>query len=112
MNNECSNSSSRIWTRLGPRIFGYPPESFTKPEWRYKNCRALAGWTQHVDGQVFYTPFAPILYQNYQGHPDVNNPFQNQALFDVSPISIIVCILKPAITDIPRYYLQPWRSGP
>jgi hypothetical protein len=91
MNNEQLNSSSCIRTHLGPRIFSFPPESFTKPEWRYENCHTLAGWTESPDGQAFYSPFAPILYNNYQGRPDINTIFLNQALFDVSKF---LCSLK------------------
>jgi hypothetical protein len=96
MNNELSNSSSCIRPRLGPRIFGHLPESFAKPEWCYENCCVLAGWMQGPDSKVFYTPFATIIYLDYQGRPDVNKAFQNQALFDVSSIYLCCTILIKA----------------
>ena len=91
MNNERSNSASRIRTRLGPRIFGFPPILFARTEWRYLNCRALIGWTEGSEGQNYYNPFAPILYRDYEGYNDIRKAFLNQSLFDVSTSSIL-CI--------------------
>ncbi|KAF8585348.1 hypothetical protein K439DRAFT_1615994 [Ramaria rubella] len=77
MNSKRSNSSSRIRTRLRSRIFGYSPDNFVKPRWRYDNCRHLVGRKENADGTVFYMPFSPILY-----------PFLNQSLFDIFNVII------------------------
>ena len=84
MNAERSNCSTRIRRNVGPRIFGYPAESFAQPDWRYQNCRELIGWTKGpgINGEAYYNPFAPIIYQD--GRPDVKNIFLNKALLDVS----------------------------
>ena len=91
MNNERSNSASHIRTRLGPRIFRFPPILFARAEWRYLNCRALIGWTEGSEGQNYYNPFALILYRDYEGYNDIRKAFLNQSLFDVSTSSIL-CI--------------------
>ncbi|KAF8577040.1 hypothetical protein K439DRAFT_1622387 [Ramaria rubella] len=88
MNNEHSNSSSHIRTCIGPRIFGYPPESFVKPNWHYDNCRTLVGWKENADGTAFYTPFAPIFYCDNEGRPDINKAFLNHPLFDIFNVII------------------------
>ena len=84
MNTECSNSSSRIHTSLGPQIFGYTPDLFAQASWWLDHCWELVGWVQPPNQDPFYNPFAPILYQDYQGQPDIKALFLNRALFDVS----------------------------
>ncbi|KAF8514402.1 hypothetical protein JB92DRAFT_3115680 [Gautieria morchelliformis] len=86
MSNERSNSSSRIRKCLGSRIFGFPPNLFVKADWQLANCRVLAGWMENSDGTSFYTPLAPIIYQD--GQRDVNHVFLNKALFDASNVII------------------------
>jgi len=89
MNNERSNSASRIRTRVGPRIFGFPPTPFSQADWRYTNCRTLIGRTE-TNGQICYNPFAPILYHDYEGHGDLRKIFLNQSLFDVSFLTYLI----------------------
>jgi len=86
MNTERSNSSSRIRSRLGPQIFGYHPELFAQASWWLDHCQELVGWVQPPNQDPFYNPFAPILYQDYQGHQDIKTLFLNKALFDVSTL--------------------------
>ncbi|KAF8516870.1 hypothetical protein JB92DRAFT_2544554, partial [Gautieria morchelliformis] len=90
-----SNISSRIRSQLGPRIFNFPPEQFASPEWRYKHCHKLVGWTQSDDGTAHYAPFCPILYHEYAGHQDINTIFLHQSLLDI----FLVIIRGPGALD-------------
>src|SRR5882672_5858569 len=83
MNTERSNSSSRIRSHLGPRIFSYCPESFAQASWWLDHCHKLVGWVQSPNQEPFYNPFAPILYWDHQGQQDIKALFLNKALFDV-----------------------------
>ncbi|KAF8575049.1 hypothetical protein K439DRAFT_1623879 [Ramaria rubella] len=46
-----------------------------QPQWCYENCWELIGWQAGVNGPVFYSPLAPILYHNYEGRHDVKKIF-------------------------------------
>ncbi|KAF8586451.1 hypothetical protein K439DRAFT_1615141 [Ramaria rubella] len=82
MDAQCSTMASHI-RRLGARLFDCPIESFANAAWRYENCCVRIGWTQNVNDTTFYNPFAPILYHNFIGGPQVGDLFLNQVLLNV-----------------------------
>ncbi|KAF8582963.1 hypothetical protein K439DRAFT_1617877 [Ramaria rubella] len=82
MDAQHSTMASRIH-HLGARLFDCPIESFANAAWCYENCRVRIGWTQNVDDTMFYNLFAPILYRNFIGSPQVGNLFLNQVLLNV-----------------------------
>ncbi|KAF8584947.1 hypothetical protein K439DRAFT_1616299 [Ramaria rubella] len=88
MSNKRSNSASRIRNHIGPRIFNCQPDQFSRPEWRYENCQELIGWQAGVNGPVFYSLLAPILYRNYEGRHDMKKVFLNQSLFNIFNVII------------------------
>ncbi|KAF8580157.1 hypothetical protein K439DRAFT_1620015 [Ramaria rubella] len=57
--------------------------SMDAQSWCYENCCVRIGWTQNVDDTMFYNLFAPILYRNFIGGPQVGNLFLNQVLLNV-----------------------------
>ncbi|KAF8580557.1 hypothetical protein K439DRAFT_1619672 [Ramaria rubella] len=88
MSNKHSNSASRIHNRVGPHIFNCQLDQFSQPEWCYENCQELIGWQEGVEGPMFYSLFAPILYLDYKGWHDMKKVFLNQSLFNIFNVII------------------------
>ncbi|KAF8578863.1 hypothetical protein K439DRAFT_1261283, partial [Ramaria rubella] len=94
MDAQHSTTVSRI-RRLRARLFDCPIESFASAAWRYGNCHVRIGWTQNVNDTMFYNLFAPILYHNFIGGPQVGDLFLNHVLLNV----FLVIIRGPGALD-------------